>query len=201
MLYLVLVLTPVGDARREREVGSRRSPRRRYADTRRRAPAGTSTSRTSASMSGDDRPPPALDFASFEFDPALALRRDAGAIPPRPARARWTRSDSVANCYRCRARARPRARDASTRGARLGRDARSFAAQARARQRAGKFIEQRERFGQRRASIRPSRKYENAREGPLRVLREARERRSRVTIVTRHARGVRGVATASHEGA
>ena len=148
-------------------------------------------------MNGDDRPPPALDFASFEFDPALALRRDAGAIPPRP-RARAL--DTVRQCRKLLPMssegASEGARDASTRGARLGRDARSFAAQARARQRAGKFIEQRERFARGERVFDRLANTKNAREGPLRVLREARERRSRVTIVTRHARGVRGVATA-----
>ena len=188
MLYLVLVLAPVGDARRDGRMAR---------GTRRRAPAGTSTSRTSASMSRDDRPPPALDFASFEFDPALALRRDAGAIPPRH-RARAL--DTVRQCRKLLPAssegASEGARDVSTRGARLGRDARSFAAQARARQRAGKFIEQRERFARGERVFDRLANTKNAREGPLRVLREARERRSRVTIVTRHARGVRGVATA-----
>ncbi len=188
MLYLVLVLAPVGDARRDGRMAR---------GTRRRAPAGTSTSRTSASMSGEERPPPALDFASFEFDPALALRRDAGAIPPRP-RARAL--DTVRQCRKLLPAssegASGGARDASTRGARLGRDARSFASQARARQRAGKFIEQRERFARGERVFDRLANTKNAREGPLRVLREARERRSRVTIVTRHARGVRGVATA-----
>ena len=148
-------------------------------------------------MNGDDRPPPALDFASFEFDPALALRRDAGAIPPR-LRARAL--DTVRQCRKLLPAssegASEGARDVSTRGARLGRDARSFAAQARARQRAGKFIEQRERFARGERVFDRLANTKNAREGPLRVLREARERRSRVTIVTRHARGVRGVATA-----
>ena len=62
--------------------------------------------------------------------------------------------------------------------------------------RAGKFIEQRERFARGERVFDRLANTKNAREGPLRVLREARERRSRVTIVTRHARGVRGVATA-----
>jgi len=171
---------------------------RRATDTRRRAPVGTPTSSASTSMSGGgDRPPPALDFASFEFDPALALRRDSGAIPPRP-RARAL--DTVRQCRKLLPAssegASDGARDASSRGVRLGRDARSFAAQARARQRAEKFIEQRERFASGERVFDRLANTKNAREGPLRVLRDARERRARVTIVTRHARGVRGVATA-----
>lgn len=171
---------------------------RRATDTRRRAPVGTPTSSASTSMSGGgDRPPPALDFASFEFDPALALRRDSGAIPPRP-RARAL--DTVRQCRKLLPAssegASDGAREASSRGVRLGRDARSFAAQARARQRAEKFIEQRERFASGERVFDRLANTKNAREGPLRVLRDARERRARVTIVTRHARGVRGVATA-----
>jgi len=146
---------------------------------------------------GGDLPPPALDFASFEFDPALALRRDSGAIPPRP-RARAL--DTVRQCRKLLPSssegASDGARDASSRGARLGRDAHSFAAQARARQRAEKFIEQRERFAGGERVFDRLANTKNARDGPLRVLRDARERRARVTIVTRHARGVRGVATA-----
>ena len=171
---------------------------RRATDTRRRAPVGTPTSSASTSMSGGgDRPPPALDFASFEFDPALALRRDSGAIPPRP-RARAL--DTVRQCRKLLPAssegASDGAREASSRGVRLGRDARSFAAQARARQRAEKFIEQRERFASGERVFDRLANTKNARVGPLRVLRDARERRARVTIVTRHARGVRGVATA-----
>ena len=136
----------------------------------------------------------ALDFYSPDFDPALALRKDSGAVPPRP-RARAL--DTVRQCRRLLPSSADEGEGGLGRGgARATRDATSFAAQARAKQRAEKFTKQGEKFAQRERVCDVLANSKHARDGPLRVLRDARERRERVKIVTRHARGVRGVATA-----
>lgn len=130
-----------------------------------------------------------LDFAHPDFDPALALRPDSGAIPPYP---RMRALDTVRQCRRLLPGAEA---STSTRG-HSSRDLASFAAQALARQRAERFVKQEEEFAKREKLCDAFANSKHAKEGPLRVLRDARERRERVRVVTRHGRGVRGVAFA-----
>lgn len=130
-----------------------------------------------------------LDFAHADFDPALALRPDSGAVPPYP---RMRALDTVRQCRRLLPGAEA---TTSTRG-QGSRDLASFAAQALAKQRAERFVKQEEEFAKREKLCDALANSKHAREGPLRVLRDARERRERVKVVTRHGRGVRGVATA-----
>lgn len=72
----------------------------------------------------------------------------------------------------------------------------SFAAQARAKERARKFNEEGEAFRRREGVFDALANSKQATEGPLRVLRDARMQRLRVRIVTRHASGVRGTCDA-----
>ena len=133
-----------------------------------------------------------LDFASSDFDPVLALKKSSNATPPFP---RMRALDTVRQCRRLL----PSTGEKVGREHGAGRQTRglaSFAAQARAKQRAERFTKEDAAFAKRERLCDALANSKHAREGPLRVLRDARERRERVTIVTRHSRGVRGVATA-----
>lgn len=132
---------------------------------------------------------PALDFADERFDPLLALQPGSGAMPPYP---RMRALDTVRQCRRLL----PDADASTSTKGQSSRDLASFAAQALAKQRAQRFVKQEEEFGRREQLCDALANSKNAREGPLRVLRDARERRERVRVVTRHGRGVRGYAHA-----
>jgi small nuclear ribonucleoprotein (snRNP)-like protein len=133
-----------------------------------------------------------LDFYSPEFDPVRALAPDSGAIPPRP-RARAL--DTVRQCRRLLPSASATTTTAGT-ATTTARGLNSFAAQARAKERARKFNEQGEAFRRRESVFDALANSKQATEGPLRVLRDARSQRLRVRIVTRHASGVRGTCDA-----
>jgi len=133
-----------------------------------------------------------LDFYSPEFDPVLALAPDSGAIPPRP-RARAL--DTVRQCRRLLPSSSATTTTAGT-ATTTARGLNSFAAQARAKERARKFNEQGEAFRRRESVFDALANSKQATEGPLRVLRDARSQRLRVRIVTRHASGVRGTCDA-----
>ena len=152
--------------------------------------------REPSTSSGRD---PRLDFYSPEFDPVRALAPDSGAIPPRP-RARAL--DTVRQCRRLlptstsssSATATTTTEPATT--TKTARGLNSFAAQARAKERARKFNEEGEAFRRREGVFDALANSKQATEGPLRVLRDARMQRLRVRIVTRHASGVRGTCDA-----
>ena len=133
-----------------------------------------------------------LDFYSPEFDPVLALAPDSGAIPPRP-RARAL--DTVRQCRRLLPSSSATTTTTGT-ATTTARGLNSFAAQARAKERARKFNEQGEAFRRRESVFDALANSKQATEGPLRVLRDARSQRLRVRIVTRHASGVRGTCDA-----
>jgi small nuclear ribonucleoprotein (snRNP)-like protein len=133
-----------------------------------------------------------LDFYSPEFDPVRALAPDSGAIPPRP-RARAL--DTVRQCRRLLPSSSATTTTAGT-ATTTARGLNSFAAQARAKERARKFNEQGEAFRRRESVFDALANSKQATEGPLRVLRDARSQRLRVRIVTRHASGVRGTCDA-----
>lgn len=145
------------------------------------------TEREPSTSSGRD---PRLDFYSPEFDPVRALAPDSGALPPRP-RARAL--DTVRQCRRLLPSSSAVATTTTTTNAR---GLNSFAAQARAKERARKFNEEGEAFRRREGVFDALANSKQATEGPLRVLRDARLQRLRVRIVTRHASGVRGTCDA-----
>jgi len=134
-----------------------------------------------------------LDFYSPEFDPVLALAPDSGAIPPRP-RARAL--DTVRQCRRLLPSSSATTTTTAGTATTTARGLNSFAAQARAKERARKFNEQGEAFRRRESVFDALANSKQATEGPLRVLRDARSQRLRVRIVTRHASGVRGTCDA-----
>ena len=144
------------------------------------------TEREPSTSSGRD---PRLDFYSPEFDPVRALAPDSGALPPRP-RARAL--DTVRQCRRLL----PSSSAVATTTTTNARGLNSFAAQARAKERARKFNEEGEAFRRREGVFDALSNSKQATEGPLRVLRDARLQRLRVRIVTRHASGVRGTCDA-----
>lgn len=151
--------------------------------------------REPSTSSGRD---PRLDFYSPEFDPARALAPDSGAIPPRP-RARAL--DTVRQCRRLLPTSTSSSATATTTTepattTKTARGLNSFAAQARAKERARKFNEEGEAFRRREGVFDALANSKQATEGPLRVLRDARLQRLRVRIVTRHASGVRGTCDA-----
>jgi len=145
--------------------------------------------REPSTSSGRD---PGLDFYSPEFDPVRALAPDSGAIPPRP-RARAL--DTVRQCRRLLPTSSATATTTTTTTTNA-RGLNSFAAQARAKERARKFNEEGEAFRRREGVFDALANSKQATEGPLRVLRDARMQRLRVRIVTRHASGVRGTCDA-----
>jgi small nuclear ribonucleoprotein (snRNP)-like protein len=134
-----------------------------------------------------------LDFYSPEFDPVRALAPDSGAIPPRP-RARAL--DTVRQCRRLLPSSSATTTTTAGTATTTARGLNSFAAQARAKERARKFNEQGEAFRRRESVFDALANSKQATEGPLRVLRDARSQRLRVRIVTRHASGVRGTCDA-----
>lgn len=150
--------------------------------------------REPSTSSGRD---PRLDFYSPEFDPVRALAPDSGAIPPRP-RARAL--DTVRQCRRLLPSSSATATTTATMttgpATKNARGLNSFAAQARAKERARKFNEEGEAFRRREGVFDALANSKQAKEGPLRVLRDARMQRLRVRIVTRHASGVRGTCDA-----
>lgn len=151
--------------------------------------------REPSTSSGRD---PRLDFYSPEFDPVRALAPDSGAIPPRP-RARAL--DTVRQCRRLLPSSTSSSATATTTTepattTKTARGLNSFAAQARAKERARKFNEEGEAFRRREGVFDALANSKQATEGPLRVLRDARLQRLRVRIVTRHASGVRGTCDA-----
>lgn len=149
------------------------------------------TEREPSTSSGRD---PRLDFYSPEFDPVRSLAPDSGAIPPRP-RARAL--DTVRQCRRLLPSSSATATTtATTTTTPNARGLNSFAAQARAKERARKFNEEGEAFRRREGVFDALANSKQATEGPLRVLRDARMQRLRVRIVTRHASGVRGTCDA-----